>query len=216
MGSPDFQGEEKLRYLVRGMMRYEKAGVDFLEINESCPNTAHGKPQDDEIANRLKYVSDNFMAQLKRRLPVIVKFSNDTESEQVPALMDLLFELQYDGINFGNTSTDYAKREILIDKRERRLYRYFTTDDSFGVGGGVSGRPLKESSLELAGTAVQYLKEGKPSQEFHVIRTGGIETLKDIQESNDAGISMNQWYTGYFENFSKVGHRVYQEILSGL
>ena len=55
MGSPDFQGEEKLKYLVEGMKLYEQAGVDFIEINESCPNTAHGKLQEDDLKNRLKY-----------------------------------------------------------------------------------------------------------------------------------------------------------------
>ena len=39
-----------------------------------------------------------------------------------------------------------------------------------------------------------------------------IETLKDIQESEKAGISLNQWYTGYFENFAKHGHDVYDKL----
>src|SRR3989344_8377215 len=100
MGSPDFHGEEKLGYLVQGMRLYGQAGVDFLEINESCPNTAHGRPQDDDMAARLRHVKENFLDQRTRRLPVIVKFSNDTEVEQLPALLDILFELGYDGVNF--------------------------------------------------------------------------------------------------------------------
>src|SRR3989344_5995184 len=207
-GSPDFQGEEKLRYLVQGMKLYEQAGVDFLEINESCPNTAHGKPQDDDMTNRLRYVKENFLDQRTRRLPVIVKFSNDTEAEQLPSLLDILFELGYDGVNFGNTSTAYNERKEKIDKREKKLFDFFTKT----FGGGISGRPLRESSLELAGRTVEYVKAGAPSQEFHVIRTGGIETLSDIQDSERAGISLNQWYTGYFENLSKHGHDVYRKL----
>ena len=61
MGSPDFEGEEKLQKLVEGMRLYEKANVDFLEINESCPNTQHGNPQDDDLANRLRYVKTHFL-----------------------------------------------------------------------------------------------------------------------------------------------------------
>ncbi|MEK6861109.1 MAG: hypothetical protein AABY07_03995 [Nanoarchaeota archaeon] len=208
MGSPDLQGEDKLKYLVDGMNLYAQAGVDFIEINESCPNTQHGRPQDDDLAKRLNYIRQNFLDQRSRRIPVIVKFSNDTQREQVPALLDLLFEQGFDGVNFGNTSTAYAQRRDNISDDEKRLYDFFTQT----FGGGVSGRPLRESSLELARTSVEYLKSGRPTQEFHVIRTGGIETLKDIQESESVGISLNQWYTGYFESFAKHGHDLYKQL----
>lgn len=208
MGSPDYRGEEKLRQLVQGMRLYAQAGVDFIEINESCPNTAHGAPQDDDLANRLQYVKEQFLDQRTRRLPVVVKFSNDTQAEQVPSLLDLLFELGYDGVNFGNTSIAYVQSREKIDPTERKLYDFYTQT----FGGGVSGKPLKEVSLELASRAVEYVKGGSPTQEFHVIRTGGIETWDDIQESEQAGISLNQWYTGYFENFSKYGHDVYRQL----
>ncbi len=214
MGSPDFQGEDKLKYLVMSMRLYGNAGVDFIEINESCPNTAHGRPQDDDLANRLNYIKEHFLDRRTRRLPVIVKFSNDTQREQLPELLDLLFRFGFDGVNFGNTSIQYAKRREFIHFSERNLYDFFTTSKEFGVGGGVSGRPLKESSLELAGRVAEYLKSGSPSQEFHVIRTGGIETLQDIQDSERAGISLNQWFTGYFENFASHGHKVYEELFA--
>ncbi len=219
MGSPDFQGEEKLKHLIKGMRRYEYASVDFIEINESCPNTSHGKPQDDELASRLKYIKENFLDKRTisdtnrlKEIPVIIKFSNDTQIEQIPCLLDLLFELGFDGVNFGNTSTNYQKRKKFIHPKEMALYDFFTTSEEFGVGGGVSGRPLKESSLELAASAVQYVKAGPPSYEFHVIRTGGIDCAQDIIESDRAGISLNQWFTGYFEGFSIHGHGLYKSI----
>lgn len=211
MGSPDYIGEKKLYALVTGMMSYELAGVDFLEINESCPNTADGKPQDNDLAKRLTYVKNRFLDERPRRLPVIVKFSNDTEPEQIPALMDLLFELGYDGANFGNTSTQYERRRVMIHPEERKLYDFFTSC-GLGVGGGISGKPLKESSLELAGRAAEYAGAGSPSQEFHVIRTGGIESWKDIDDSERAGIPLNGWFTGYWEGFDKYGHDVYKRL----
>ncbi len=209
IGSPDLQGQDQLEHLVNGMMLYERAGVDFIEINESCPNTPYRKPQDDNLAKRLYYINDNFLDQRQRRIPVIVKFSNDTEVQQVPTLLDLLFTLGYDGVNFGNTSTAYERRRNGIAESEKKLYDFFTRT----FGGGVSGRPLKESSLELASRAVEYAQSGSPSQEFHVLRTGGIESLKDIKDSEQAGISLNHWFTGYFENFSLYGHGVYRNVL---
>jgi len=208
MGSPDFQGEEQWRYLVKSMRAYERAGVDFIEINESCPNTAYGRPPEDGLAHRLQYVKEHFLDQRAGRLPVVVKFSNDTETEQLPLLLDLLFQLGYDGVNFGNTSTAYAQRRERIKFSERKLYDFFTRT----FGGGVSGRPLRESSLELAARAVEYIRAGPPAQEFHVIRTGGIESWEDIQQSERAGVSLNQWFTGYFENFARQGHEVYKKL----
>src|SRR3990167_4919584 len=115
------------------MRLYEKASVDFIEINESCPNTQHGRPQDDDLANRLNYIKQNFLDRRVRRLPVIVKFSNDTQVEQVPTLMDLLFENSFDGVNFGNTSTAYDKRRENIAQSERKLYDFFTKTFCGGV-----------------------------------------------------------------------------------
>lgn len=212
MGSPDHEGQEKLKGLVESMKLYNLGGVDFLEINESCPNTSHGKPQDDDIVNRLRYIKENFLDLRKRRLPVIVKFSNDTEIAQIPELLDLLFEFGYDGVNFGNTSTDYKKRRRMIHPEERKLFDYFSKT----FGGGVSGAPLRDSSLELATAAVEYMRDGPPTYEFHVIRTGGIETLQDIAESENAGISLNQWFTGYFDGFSRHGHDVYRNLFKDL
>ena len=212
MGSPDLNGNESLEALVKGMSLYDEAGVDFIEVNESCSNTTNGRPQDNGLANRLNYIYEHFLDQMERRLPVIIKFSTDTEVEQLPYLLDTLFDLGFDGVNFGNTSTNYDERRNSIHPHEHKLYDYFTRT----FGGGISGRPLKESSLTLAATAVEYLKKGKPSQEFHVIRTGGVETTEDIIESEKAGISLNQWFTGYFENFALHGHNLYRELYRGL
>lgn len=209
IGIPDHSIKDSLENLVKGMRLYEQAGVDFLEMNESCPNTKHGKPKYSDLAKRLEYVKENFLDSRARILPVIIKFSNDTKIEQVPKLLDLLFKLGYDGVNFGNTSTSYDKIRNEIENIERRLYDFFIKT----FEGGVSGRPLKKLSLELAASAVEYLNKGKPAQEFHVIRTGGIESWEDIQESEAAGISLNQWFTGYFEKFAEHGHSLYKKLL---
>ncbi len=208
MTSPDLQGEERLTALVNGLALYAEAGVDFIEINESCPNTGHAKLKDDSLASRLLFIKENFLDVRQSRLPVIVKFSNDVEISRVPELLDLLFENNFDGVNFGNTSTNYEKRKHYIHPKEQRLFEYYTKT----FGGGISGRPLAVDSLVLASSAVDYVRNSKPKQEFHIIRTGGISSAEDLIASEAAGVSLNQWFTGYFDKFSDHGHELYMQL----
>lgn len=212
MSAPESAGIQALDEMVDAIAMFDKAGVDFIEINESCPNAGHAKSDIQDLASRLEYVSTKALRERRRSLPIIVKFSNDTSPEQVPVLMDTLVTLRYDGVNFGNTSTAYARHREHIQKAEQPLYDYFTAT----FGGGVSGRPLAASSLHLATTATAWLHSHPCPQEFHVVRTGGIESAQDIVHSERAGVALNQWYTGYFEQLSRHGHSVYQKILAEL
>lgn len=210
MSAPESSGRRALEELAEALTMYDRAGVDFVELNESCPNAGHAHTGMEELAGRLEFLSREILRKRTRMLPVIVKFSNDTQPGQVPALVDMLATLQYDGINFGNTSTAYAQHRPDIVPAEQPLYDYFTST----FGGGLSGRPLAASSLRLASAAVQHLYTHPAGREFHVIRTGGIETANDLAASEQAGIALNQWYTGYFERFATAGHALYRRILS--
>jgi dihydroorotate dehydrogenase len=209
---PTMREDASLRALVKSMHDYARAGADFIEINESCPNTVEGTPQQDGLARRLAFVQRRFLHKRSRFVPVIVKFSNDTQPEQVGPLVDLLLDLGFDGVNFGNTSTQYAALQEAIHPRERRLYTHFTRT----FGGGVSGAPLKRSSLALCTRAVRRVRSRDVLREFHVIRTGGIEGAKDVRESLRAGIALCEWYTGYFEGFAQHGHDVYRDLYGKL
>lgn len=210
MGDPDLADTERHDALLHGLEMYRAANVDFIEINESCPNTAEGKPQENDLARRLRFISKNFLQRTigARQIPLIVKFSTDTELAQVPALLQLLFDLGFSGVNFGNTSTQYSRHAASINPREWSLYNFYTQT----FGGGVSGAPLKGDSLSLVKAAAEYLRTNRPQHEFHIIRTGGIETATDVRESLNAGASLTQWYTGYFEAFARDGHQVYQQL----
>ncbi len=208
---PALDEEEKLAELVRGMELYDRAGVDFLEMNESCPNTeeaAAARGPGGDLRQRLAHVAERFLVRRRRRLPVIVKFSCDTAPGQVPELMKLLVELGFDGVNFGNTSTDYARCREDISPVEASVYDYFIRT----FGGGVSGRPLKAASLRLAALAVEHLRQDPPGRELHVVRTGGVEDAEDLRRSEAAGVALNGWYSGYFEAFGRHGHGVYREL----
>ncbi len=204
--------ETKLERWVQGMRLHDEAGVDFLEINESCPNTEEEPGGFDELADRLGYVAERFLRQRRRRLPVLVKLSCDTEPADVATLVALLVDLSFDGVNFGNTSVRYRELRAGIEPSEAALYDHFTG----AFGGGVSGRPLKEVSLALAAAAVEEVRRLNSGQEFHVLRTGGVEDANDLRRSEQAGVALNQWYTGYFEAFGRYGHGLYRELYGGL
>jgi dihydroorotate dehydrogenase len=222
-GAPEQTGIDALEGIVEGMKLYELAGVDFIELNESCPNIPHdancesslaiqanakisNNCIDDKLVERLESISQKFLKNRKRNLPVIVKFSNDTNIEQLPALLDILINLGFDGINIGNTSTQYLAFRDKIILNELNKFDYFTVT----YGGGLSGRILKENSLKLSTYVVEYIERHQSPQEFHIIRTGGIESKDDLEESKLAGIQLNQWFTGYFENFARYGHDLYK------
>lgn len=201
-----------LENIVKGMEMYKLADVDFLEINESCPNV-EGKSVDNNLEqgliDRLEYISNNFIRKTDRNLPVIVKLSNDTNISQVEEVTKLLVDMGYGGVNFGNTSTRYKELENFIERKEKHHYYYFYNT----FGGGVSGEPLKMVSLELAEKAAKTVSELNLNEEFHVIRTGGISEKADLLASERRGISLNQWYTGYFKNFALNGHKLYKKLL---
>ncbi len=205
-----------LRGLLDGLARYADAGVDFLEINESCPNT-EAPPEDgvdewEALRRRLETIAEGFLAARRERPPVLVKFSLDTDAGQVAPLVDLLGELGFDGIDLGNTSTRYPAHRGSIAPPERALYDHFTAR----FGGGVSGRPLRETSLALARAAAEHVRREVPgpdaARDFPVLRTGGLETGADLAASEHAGIALDGWYTGYFEAFAEHGHGLYREI----
>ncbi len=212
--SPDLDEKDALTGVVEGMSLYSKANVDFIELNESCPNVdlhhSNLNSDDGNLIKRLEFISDNFLKKRIRNLPVIVKFSVDTDLKVLYSLIDALIDLGFDGINLGNTSTNYQFYLDEIYKKERKIYTYFYKN----FGGGISGKPLKERSLQICSTAVQYIKTKTLKKEFHTIRTGGIETIEDILLSKMNGIPINQWFTGYFESFSNYGHQLYKELFN--
>lgn len=202
-----------LQGLVDGMRAYEKAGVDYVELNESCPNVPghHDGPQiDDGLVRRLEFIAQHFLTSRTRQVPVVVKFSNDTALEQIDDLVSTVIQLGFDGIIVGNTSTQYASRRAMIDASETTLFDHFTQT----YGGGLSGRVLKHDSLMLCIRAREAVERCAPSHEFHVIRCGGVESLADVEASRANGILLNQWYTGYFDAFGTNGHDVYLRLFN--
>ncbi|MGI6369662.1 MAG: hypothetical protein GX372_08720 [Ignavibacteria bacterium] len=214
----DPEADNAVDGILTGLSMYEEAGVDFIELNESCPNVPHHSSEIESNCNqvpqnlidRLEIISKNFIKKQKKHIPVIVKFSNDTQLIQIEALIDVLIDLDFDGVNFGNTSINYEHYLKKIDPKDVKLFNYFTQN----FGGGLSGDLLKENSLELCKEATNYINKKTLHKEFHCIRTGGINDKKDILISQENGILLNEWFAGFFENFAKYGFNIYQEFFN--
>ncbi|MEM9291125.1 MAG: hypothetical protein AAGD01_05565 [Acidobacteriota bacterium] len=204
---PGTELEQGLEGLIAGLEAYEAAGVDFLEINESCPNT-EDESASEQLWERLEALAEAFLRRRQRPLPVVAKLSCDTDPRQVPALLDHLLACGFDGANFGNTSTDYSRARQQIAAPERHLFDYFVGH----FGGGVSGRPLAPASAGLLAVAREHLEANPPDREFHLVRTGGVEGAADAAASLEAGAALCQWYTGYFEAFAEEGHQIYEHF----
>lgn len=206
MRSPDFPEADGLQLLIRSLWKYHNnLQIDFLEINESCPNIKNGGGS---IFPRLKIISQEFIAKKERRLPVIIKLSNDITIESLSQLLPEIISLGFDGINLGNTSTAYKVIRPQICDNDKMLFDYFTCE----FGGGISGAVLKQKSLELCAVSAEIIEKLKPDHEFHIIRSGGISSSDDIKESIAHGVTLNQWYTGFFECFNNYSDKVYQKI----
>ena len=207
MRSPDFENSVALNKLIESLQWYQaKPEIDFIEINESCPNVANNT---DNVYERLEIIAQKFLRQRTRNLPVIVKFSNDILPEQLLSIIEHLIKLRFDGITLGNTSVNYAQYANLPRGNAKKLYDYFTQE----FGGGLSGNILKRNSLQLCETAIRYVKSLDPNHEFHIIRSGGIDCAEDLFQSEQIGVSLNQWYTGYFSNYIQYGDDVYKNLL---
>lgn len=206
---PELPPQEALPRLLEGLQLYAAAGVDFLELNESCPNVPH-EASWQALTFRLRWIAEHFLARRTRRLPVVVKISVDTPATLLPLLLDLLQELGYDGITIGNTSTAYEALLSAIAPEERRAYSYFWRH----IGGGVSGAPLAERRRQLLRIATQWRNRSR--SEFHIIAVGGIGSPDDLSQALNEGASLAQWYTGYFFALPEHGNAVYRWMYSRL
>lgn len=214
MGDPSIPDLDlRLEKMISSLLKYhEVSSVSFIEVNESCPNTEENRPGVDELQKRLAVIKDQFLDKRGRNLPVILKFSSDVDSSNMLAMVRLAIESGFDGINFGNTSTQYVRLRSSIEYRETALFDYFTST----FGGGVGGKPIYELSLHLIKEARKLIDSEKLDREFHLIATGGIFDAFDVHEMLTSGASLTQWYTGYFENFKRCGHHLYSDVFSTL
>jgi len=142
---------------------------DYFVLNVSSPNTPDLRKLQDKAA-----IGGLFKAiqQQNQGKPLLVKIAPDLTLEQLDQILALAAEYRLAGVVATNTTIDH--QTIPQNKRQT---------------GGLSGRPLRERSLEM----LRHIKEHSP---LPVISVGGIMNEDDAKERFDAGAELIQIYTG--------------------
>ncbi|GGM95040.1 dihydroorotate dehydrogenase (quinone) [Thermopolyspora flexuosa] len=146
--------------------------ADYLVVNVSSPNTPGLR--DLQAVERLRPLLTavrEVTESLPRRTPLLVKIAPDLADEDVDAVADLAVELGLDGIIATNTTI----RRDGVPSTE---------------AGGLSGRPLKERSLEVLRRL--YARVG---DRLTLVSVGGVEDVDDVWERLLAGATLVQGYT---------------------
>jgi dihydroorotate dehydrogenase len=193
MGHPGQQGQAKLDGVLECM---EKAlpVVDFIEINESCPNVANHDPG--AFEHRIKSFCD-FRNSVARHKPLWVKFGS-TPSEASLQLMD---QYGVEAVVLLNTQTDYEEIRTRLPKADIGLFDYYTRN----FKGGVSGRVIQgdaAEAVEEVGQTIRRLGLG-----LKIIHVGGLGCKGDMDGSRTLA-PLREWYTGLMESLAR--HKLQQ------
>tara|TARA_B100000123_G_C25733598_1_gene430432 strand:+ start:1338 stop:2351 length:1014 start_codon:yes stop_codon:yes gene_type:complete len=158
---------------LNGLNKY----VDYFAINISSPNTKGLRDFHDKslLGPFLKKLinANNKMTKPK---PMLLKISPDLDNTQLDDIIQLVIDLNIDGVIATNTTTS---RDGLVSKYKEET-------------GGLSGMLLKEKSNLI----ISYLRK-KLGDNFPIIGVGGVMSPQDAIEKFDSGADLVQLYTGF-------------------
>ncbi len=154
--------------------------IDYIVLNVSCPNIVNlQKLQNTEDLRLIMSQMINFRKQQKDHKPFLVKLSPDLTMEAIDQTINLIWDLNFDGIIYSNTTI--SRIGLSIEKE---------VIDSIGPG-GLSGTPLFTRNIERIPIIKQWLGDKA------LIGCGGIVTPDDAKRYFDAGADLVQLYTGF-------------------
>lgn len=198
MGHPAQQGQCKIDGVCECL---EKALpiVDFIEINESCPNVAHHDPL--AFEQRIK----SFCAvrdRLAPQKPLWVKFGSTPSDES----LKLLDQSGVQAVVLLNTQTNYAEIRGRLPEADHRIFDFYTKN----YKGGVSGKVIQgdaEKAVENVAIAIQRLGLG-----LKLVHVGGLSSKDDMKRSRQLA-PLREWYTGLMESFAtRSPETVYSDV----
>lgn len=174
---------------------YEHAS--YITINISSPNTPDLRQLQQgeyfsDLLSQLKAEQVRLEDKFQRHVPLVVKVSPDEDTETLKQMTQVILSHGIEGVIATNTT---CARNGLKNKT-------YATES-----GGLSGRPVRELSLQCLRLLKQYVGD-----EVCLIGVGGIDDCVSAQEKLDAGASLVQVYSGLIYQGPELVH----QIVSGL
>ena len=174
--------------------------VNYFVVNVSCPNVKEFTQLQDkkfllELATKLEKIN----ASKKKRKPILLKISPELNNDQLDEIIEIISISAFDGVVATNTTT-------------LRNNLKTTSSKINAIGnGGLSGKPLKQSSTYV----IRYLSE-KSNQSFPIIGVGGIHSAEDAIEKLNAGADLIQLYTGFIYEGPVLLQKINKLIIENL
>jgi dihydroorotate dehydrogenase len=176
--TPNEESEADYRKGIAGV--YTRA--DYITVNVSSPNTPGLRDLQfgDSLKRLLGAIKDEQLRcekQFGRYVPIAVKIAPDMDDDGIGFVAAALCQAGIDGVIATNTTIDRGAVEGHPYARET---------------GGLSGAPVRESSLRVIQGLYAELGESLP-----IIGVGGITDGDSAAEKIRAGAKLVQIYTGF-------------------
>ena len=167
--------------------------VDYFAVNISSPNTKGLREfHDRELLKPLLEKLVNQNNNMTSRKPLLLKISPDINDQQIDDIVQLVLELQIDGVIATNTS---ISRDGLLSKYKKEK-------------GGLSGMKLNNRSNSI----ISILRK-KLGKDFPIIGVGGIMSADDALEKIKCGADLIQLYTGFIYEGPSLIKRINKSLL---
>jgi len=167
--------------------------ASYIVLNVSSPNTKNLRAlQSGENLNVLLRTIKDEQKKLSKKygkyVPFLLKISPDNSESQLRIICKLLIDYKIDGIIATNTTI--SRGDVNKSQFRNEL-------------GGLSGLPLKSSSLKTLKLLKKILKGKIP-----IIGVGGVMSATDGKEKMENGADLIQIYSGLIFN----GHKLIYEL----
>ena len=162
-------------------------GGDFFVVNVSCPNSQGFEELQNKGAMRsvLAELTDAGAG------PLLVKLSPDLPEPAAEDALDLVTELDLDGVVAVNTTTERPS-SLRSDERAEQ--------------GGLSGKPIEDEATRM----VRFCAE---RVDVPVVGVGGISTAEGAYRKIRAGASVVELYTGLVYRGPSIARDINEGLL---